>query len=69
MSLNTFKAGVRTVYSKPDFALIAQGVAHLEACGFSPREIYRAALSVDPDLNPDTWADTVATAKERHPAK
>lgn len=65
MSLNTFKAAVRTISTKPDYKLIAQGVAHLEKSGFSAREIFRAALAVDPDLSQFTWQDIVQTAKEQ----
>lgn len=68
MTLNIFKSAVRTLDTQPDFVLIAQGVGHMRKCGMSEREIYRAALSVSPELSLDVWLDHVTTALERHPS-
>ena len=68
MTLNTFKAAVRTLDTKADYLLLAQGVRHMQDAGLSEREIYRAALAVSPDLSLDTWRDQVKTAFEKHPA-
>jgi hypothetical protein len=69
MSLNIFKAAVRTLSNnQPDFELIAKGVRHMQKCGFSEREIFRAALGTDDQLEDGVWSDAVKTAFERHPA-
>jgi hypothetical protein len=67
MTLNIFKAAVRTLDTRPDYLLIAQGVRHMLGCRMSEREIYRAALAVSPNLSLDTWLDHVKTAFEKHP--
>lgn len=67
MTLNIFKSAVRSLETNPDYALIAQGVRHMQKCGMSDREIYRAALATDPSLSLDTWSDHVKTAFEKHP--
>jgi hypothetical protein len=69
MSLNTFKAAVRTVYANPDYELISSGVRHMQASGLSECEIFRAALAVSPELDRGHWQDLVKTAFEKHPAK
>lgn len=67
MTLNRFKAAVRTLDTRADYPLIAQGVRHMQGCGLSDREIYRAALTVSPGLDLDHWLDIVQTAFEKHP--
>jgi hypothetical protein len=69
MTLKTFKAAVSTLGTKTDYLLLAQGVRHMQGCGMSEREIYRAALATSPGLSMDTWSDEIKTAFEKHPAK
>jgi len=52
-----------------DYQLIAQLVrAYENVVKLTEREIFRLALSAEPDLAFDVWRDVVKTARERHPA-
>jgi hypothetical protein len=68
MTLNIFKAAVRTIFNRTDYQLLASGVRHMQKCGMSEREIFRSALSVEGGLDLGTWNDEVKTALESHPA-
>ena len=62
-TLNTLKAAVKA----NDYKLIAENVRGFRKAGLSDREIYRMALAADPNLDFDTWTDTVTTALEKNP--
>lgn len=63
--LTKFRQAVRA----RDYQLIAQYAReYANVVKLTEREIYRIALSAEPDLSQDTWQDIVLTAMERHPA-